>query len=192
MSISTSSNTELILIVALVVVVIAIAALLFLQKRRTAKLRTKFGDAEYTRAVEKSGNRKNAEAGLEGRAQRVDGLSIRPLSVADRTRFGEFWSGVQLRFIDGPAGAVSEADRLLGDIMSTRGYPVGDFEQRAADVSVSHPLVLENYRAAHEIALRQMQGQANTEDLRRAMVHYRTLFDELVSEPAIAASKAAS
>ena len=97
-----------------------------------------------------------------------------------------------MRFIDGPAGAVSEADRLLGDIMSTRGYPVGDFEQRAADVSVSHPLVLENYRAAHEIALRQMQGQANTEDLRRAMVHYRTLFDELVSEPAIAASKAAS
>jgi len=192
MSISTSSSTELVLIATLVVVVIVIAALLLLQKRRTSKLRTQFGDAEYARTVEKAGNRKDAEAGLEGRAQRVDGLPVRPLSAADRTRFEESWSGVQSRFIDGPAGAVSEADRLLGDVMATRGYPVGDFEQRAADISVSHPLILENYRAAHEIALRQMQGQANTEDLRRAMVHYRTLFEVLVSEPAIAASKAAS
>jgi hypothetical protein len=164
MSFPTLSNTELVLIATLVVVAILIAAVLLLRKRRTAKLRTQFGDAEYTRAVEKSGNRKNAEAGLEGRSQRVDALP----------------------------GAVSEADRLLGDVLSTRGYPVGDFEQRAADISVNHPLVLENYRAAHEIALRQMQGQANTEDLRRALVHYRTLFEELVSEPAISVSKAAS
>ena len=192
MSFPTLSNTELVLIATLVVVAILIAAVLLLRKRRTAKLRTQFGDAEYTRAVEKSGNRKNAEAGLEGRSQRVDALPVRPLSAADRTRFAESWSGIQSRFIDGPAGAVSEADRLLGDVLSTRGYPVGDFEQRAADISVNHPLVLENYRAAHEIALRQMQGQANTEDLRRALVHYRTLFEELVSEPAISVSKAAS
>lgn len=99
---------------------------------------------------------------------------------------------MQARFVDGPAGAVSEADQLLGDVMATRGYPVGSYEQRAADISVDHPLVLENYRTAHEIALRQIQGQANTEDLRQAMVHYRTLFDELVSEPAIPATKAAS
>jgi hypothetical protein len=90
---------------------------------------------------------------------------------------------VQSRFIDGPPGAVAEADQLLGDVMSTRGYPVSDFEQRAADISVGHPVVLENYRTAHDIALRQTRGQANTEELRQAMVHYRTLFEDLLSEP---------
>ena len=90
------------------------------------------------------------------------------------------------------AGAVTEADQLLSDVMSTRGYPVSDFEQRAADISVDHPLVLENYRTAHEIALRQTQGKASTEDLRQAMVHYRTLFDELVSDPEAALTTAAS
>jgi hypothetical protein len=87
---------------------------------------------------------------------------------------------------------VHEADQLLGDVMSTRGYPVSDFEQRAADISVDHPLVLENYRTAHAIAVRQTQGQANTEDLRQAMIHYRTLFDELVGEPKLASAKAAA
>jgi hypothetical protein len=110
----------------------------------------------------------------------------KPLSAGDRARFGESWRGVQARFVDGPAGAVTEADQLLGDVMSTRGYPVGDFEQRAADISVDHPLVLENYRKAHEIALQQTRGQATTEDLRQAMVHYRTLFEELVGDPAMA------
>jgi len=192
MNMSAVSNTELVLIGVLVLVVMGIGAFVLMQRRRTARLRTQFGAAEYNRAIEKSGNRKNAEAGLEGRAQRVDGLPVRPLSAADRTRFEESWRGVQSRFIDGPAGAVSEADRLLGDVMATRGYPVGNFEQRAADISVDHPLVLENYRAAHQIALRQLEGQATTEELRGAMVHYRTLFEELLSEPVISASKAAS
>ena len=109
---------------------------------------------------------------------------IHPLAAGDRARFVESWRGVQSRFVDGPAGAVTEADQLLGDVMSTRGYPVSEFEQRSADISVDHPLVLENYRKAHEIALRQTRGQANTEDLRQAMVHYRTLFEELINEPA--------
>jgi hypothetical protein len=117
------------------------------------------------------------------RTNRVESFHVRPISPEDRARFLESWRGIQSRFVDGPAGAVSEADLLLGDVMSTRGYPVTDFDQRAADISVDRPLVLENYRTAHEIALRQMKGQANTEDLRQAMVHYRTLFDELVSEP---------
>jgi hypothetical protein len=94
--------------------------------------------------------------------------------------------------VDGPAGAVAEADQLLGDVMATRGYPVSDFEQRAADISVDHPLVMENYRTAHEIALRQTKGQANTEDLRQAMIHYRTLFEALVGEPETTPMKAAS
>ena len=142
--------------------------------------------------MEKGGNRRNAEAELEERTQRVEGFHVRPLGAGDRARFIESWRGVQARFVDGPAGAVTEADQLLGDVMSARGYPVSEFEQRAADISVDHPMVLENYRTAHEIALQQSRGQASTEDLRQAMVHYRTLFEELVSEPEMPLRKAAS
>jgi hypothetical protein len=180
------SITTLALIIAFVVVVVAgIATLLFLRKRRTGRLRGQFGGAEYARAVKEGGSRRHAEAGLEKRTERVEGFHLRPLAPGDRTRFEESWRRIQARFVDGPAGAVAEADQLLGDVMSTRGYPVSDFEQRAADISVDHPLVMENYRIAHEIALRQTKGkgQASTEELRQAMVHYRTLFEELVSEP---------
>jgi hypothetical protein len=121
-------------------------------------------------------------SGLEERTQRVEAFHIRPLSSGDRARF-----------VDGPAGAVTEADQLLGDVMSARSYPVSAFEQRVADISVNHFLVLENYRTAHEIALQQIRGQANTEELRQAMVHYLTLFEELVGEPeTTAVAKAAS
>jgi hypothetical protein len=193
MSITTLSTTELALVIALAVLVVAgIAAWLFLRKRRTARLRSQFGGAEYDRAVKEDGSRRHAEAGLKERTERVEGLNIRPLAPADRARFVESWRRVQARFVDGPGGAVTEADQLLADVMSTRGYPVSDFEQRAADISVDHPLVLENYRTAHEIALRQTRGQANTEDLRQAMIHYRTLFEELVGSPELARAKAAS
>jgi hypothetical protein len=193
MNIPTLNTTESVLIIALVVVVVAgIAAFLWRRKRRTERLRTQFGGAEYARAVEEGGNRRHAEAGLEERTQRVEAFHVRPLSAGDRARFVESWHGVQARFVDGPAGAVTEADQLLGDVMSARGYPVSAFEQRAADISVDHPLVLENYRTAHEIALRQVRGQANTEELRQAMVHYRTLFEELVGEPEMLIAKVAS
>ncbi len=193
MDLTTASTTEWVLIIVLGVVLIAsIAAFLLLRKRRTERLRTQFGGAEYERAVEKGGNRRQAEAALKERAQRVEGLHVQPLAAGDRARFIESWRGVQARFVDGPAGAVTEADQLLGDVMSTRGYPVSNFEQRAADISVDHPLVLENYRTAHEIALRQTRGQVNTEDLRQAMVHYRTLFEELIGEPDMPLTKAAS
>jgi len=161
------------------------------RKRRTGRLRAQFGGAEYARAVQ-PGNRRVGEAGLEKRTERVEKFNVRPLSESDRVRFAASWRGVQTHFVDGPAGAVTEADQLLGDVMSTRGYPVSNFEQRAADISVDHPLVLENYRTAHEIALRQTKGQASTEDLRQAMVHYRMLFDELVSGPELPLAKAAS
>ena len=192
MDVTNVSATQVVVIVAVIVVLVAVAAvILMLRKRRTERLQTKFGGAEYDRAVEKDGGRRHAEAALEGRAQRVEKFHVRPLAAADRARFVESWRGVQSRFVDGPAGAVSEADRLLGDVMSTRGYPVSDFEQRAADISVDHPLVLANYRTAHEIALRQTRGQASTEDLRQAMVHYRTLFEELIGEPAASLAKPA-
>ncbi len=188
MNITTLSTTELALIIGLiiglvVIVVAGITAWLFLRKRRSERLRTQFGGSEYDRAVKEDGSRRHAEAGLKERTARVERLNIRPLAPGDRARFVESWRRVEARFVDGPGGAVTEADQLLGDVMSTRGYPVGDFEQRAADISVDHPLVLENYRTAHEIALRQTKGQANTEDLRQAMIHYRTLFEELVGAP---------
>ena len=193
MDITTLGPTELALIIGLAAIVIAgIAAWLFFRKRRTGKLRTKFGGAEYDRAVKEDGSRRHAEAGLKERTERVENLNIRPLAAGDRARFVDSWSRVQARFVDGPGGAVTEADQLLRDVMSTRGYPVSDFEQRAADISVDHPLVMENYRTAHAIAVRQTQGQANTEDLRQAMIHYRTLFEDLVGEPEVARAKTAA
>jgi len=193
MNITTWSTIELALVIALAVIVVTvIAAWIFSRKRRTKKLRAQFGGAEYARAVEEGGSRRHAEAGLKERTERVESLKIRELAPGDRARFVESWSRVQTRFVDGPGGAVTEADQLLGDVMSTRGYPVSDFEQRAADISVDHPLVMENYRTAHEIAVRQTRGQANTEDLRQAMIHYRTLFEELVGQPELASAKATS
>jgi len=197
MNISTLSTTELVLIIGLIIGLTSIlggsiAAWLLLRRRRSERLRTQFGDSEYDRAVKEDGNRRHAEAGLQERTARVESLNIRPLAPGDRARFVESWRRIEARFVDGPGGTVTEADQLLGDVMSTRGYPVGDFEQRAADISVDHPLVLENYRTAHEIALRQTKGQANTEDLRQAMIHYRTLFEELVREPELNHAKAAA
>jgi len=175
----------------ILIAIVAFVAMGSLRKRRTDKLRTKFGDAEYDRALQEGDSRRKAEAGLDKRTDRVVSLNIRPLGAADRARFVEAWSRVQSHFVDGPGGAVTEADQLLGDVMSTRGYPVSDFEQRAADISVSHPLVLENYRLAHEIANRQTGGKASTEELRQAMIHYRALFDELVGAPEIAHAQSA-
>ena len=185
------STTALILISVLIgIAILGVAALIFRRKRRTEALRTRFGP-EYARALQEKGDRAEAEASLEDRKKRVERFHLRLLEPGDRIRFMESWRRVQARFVDEPRGAVTEADQLLGDVMSTRGYPVSDFEQRTADISVDYPKVVENYRAAHEIALRHAQGQASTEDLRQAMIHYRTLFDELVSEPEMAGAKAA-
>jgi hypothetical protein len=193
MNLSAVSTTQIAVVIAVIVLAaVAIIISVFLRKRRTDKLRTQFGGAEYTRAVTEGGGRRKAEAALDQRAERVESMHIRTLAPADRARFVESWAKVQARFVDGPGSAVTDADQLLGDVMYTRGYPVTDFEQRAADISVDHPLVLDNYRAAHQIAIRQKLGQANTEDMRRAMIHYRTLFEELVGEPEVAHAKAAS
>lgn len=170
--------TQIAIIAAVVIVVIGVIVV-FAQRRRSEKLRSRFGP-EYERSVAESGDRRRAEAQLEKRAERVEKYHLRPLAAEDRSRFTEQWDRVQAHFVDAPAGAVAEADQLLGDIMATSGYPMGDFEQRAADISVDHPVVVQNYRAAHDIAIRQAKGQATTEDLRRAMIHYRALFEDLV------------
>lgn len=197
MNIESLSARDLAIIIAIATIVVgvivaAIAVWVSLRKRRTERLRAQFGRAEYERTLKEDGNRRQAEAGLKERNERVESLAIRPLAPADRARFVESWGRIQARFVDGPGGAVTEADQLLGDVMSTRGYPVADFDQRAADISVDHPMVLQNYRTAHEIAVRQAQGKANTEDLRQAMIHYRTLFEELVSGPELASAKVAA
>jgi hypothetical protein len=193
MNLSALSTMQIGIAIVVVALIVAagIAIWFSIRKRRTKKLRTQFGSAEYARAVNEGGSQRKAEATLDKRAERVEALHIRPLASADRARFVESWARVQARFVDSPGGAVTDADQLLGDVMSTRGYPMSDFEQRAADISVDHPLVLDNYRAAHQAALRQTRGQASTEDLRRAMIHYRTLFEELVAEPELARAKGA-
>lgn len=184
MSFRALTMAEVVAFVAVgVLLAAAIAAWVAYRKHRTNRLQTAFGDAEYARTVKADGSRRHAEAQLDLRTARVEAMQVRPLGLADRARFLESWRGVQARFIDGPAAAVTEADLLLSDVMSTRGYPTGNFEQRAGDVSVDHPRLLQDYRAAHEIAVRQVQGEASTEELRRAMIHYRILFEELVSEP---------
>jgi hypothetical protein len=147
---------------------------------------------EYDRAVLKHGSERKAEAKLEDREKRVEKLNIRDLDPMEHERFTKQWASVQSRFVDSPRGAVTEADDLISALMKTRGYPVSDFDQRAADISVDHPRVVENYRSAHEVALRVGKDEATTEDLRTAMIHYRSLFDELVQVPSTVEGKEAA
>jgi hypothetical protein len=174
-------DPRLIALAVVVVLVIVVAVVLYVRKRKntTAELRDRFGP-EYERAVQQHGSERKAEAKLMDRETRVDLLKIRDLDLAERERYQAQWQAAQSRFVDYPKGAVTEADELVCSLMQTRGYPVADFDQRAADISVDHPRVVENYRSAHSIALRLARGEASTEELRTAMVHYRSLFDELV------------
>ena len=178
-------DPKLIVLAVAVVLIIAASAWLYLRKRRstTAGLRQRFGP-EYERAVREQGSERKAEAKLADRETRVEKLNIRDLDPMERERFSEQWKSVQSRFVDSPKGAVTEGDDLVSSLMITRGYPVSEFDQRADDISVDHPQVVENYRSAHEIALRVGKNEATTEDLRMAMIHYRSLFEELVQEPA--------
>ena len=172
-------NTTAILLLVLIVVVIAVGALLFFQRRRSAALQQKFGP-EYQRAVGQFGDERKAEAELAAREKRVRSLNIRALTPEEQARFADSWKKAQTRFVDEPSQAAADADILVKELMQTRGYPVGDFEQRAGDISVDHPEVVSNYRAAREIAMRNNAGKATTEDIRQAMVHYRSLFEELL------------
>lgn len=168
------------ILLALVLFVGLIAALM--HNRRRANIRSKFGP-EYDRAVEETGSKRRAETLLHEREQRVARFTIRPLTHDQTTYFTESWRKVQTQFVDDPSGAVTRADVLLGEIMEARGYPVADFEQRANDLSVDHPDIVQHYRSAHDIMLRHAREEASTEDLRNAMIQYRALLDELVNEP---------
>jgi hypothetical protein len=175
-------NPTVLIIAAVVIVGLIVAGMLLMQRRRSEHLRSRFGP-EYERAVEEKGGRSKAEAELAEREKRVEKLDIRPLDPAARKGFLDRWTEAQARFVDDPPRAIAFADALIGEVMKARGYPVADFEQRAGDISVDHPHVVEHYRAGHDIALRHGDGKAGTEDLRQAMIHYRALFTELLEEP---------
>ena len=171
-------NQPLLIGIIAAIVIVGIVAVLVSRRRRSEHLKEHFGP-EYHRAVEKAGSPSKAEAELAEREKRVEKLNIRPLSPAEREDFSRRWTEVQARFVEDPPRAVAFADALLGEVMKTRGYPVSDFDHRAGDISVEHPRVVDHYRTAHDIALRHERGEAGTEDLRQAMIHYRALFEEL-------------
>lgn len=176
------ATTVIILVLAVVIIAaIAVAVWFYLQKQRTSHLRAKFGP-EYSRAVRAEGDTKHAEQVLEQRQQRVNKLNITALSAGQRNEFAQAWEKEQARFVDDPSNAVNNADRLVRRVMETRGYPVSDFEQRVADISVDHPVVVENYRVAHAVAARTRDQQVSTEELRTAMIHYRALFADLLKD----------
>ena len=178
--------TTIQLVVAAVVIVamILVAVGLYLQRRkaRTLAFRNRFG-SEYERAVVKHGSAREAEAKLAARENRVGTLTIHELGATERERFVTEWHTVQSRFVDHPKTAVTEADDLINALLEARGYPQASFEQRAADVSVHYPRVMENYRVAHSIAVRLGQSEATTEELRTAMIQYRNIFDDLLQAP---------
>lgn len=177
---NTVPTNTVILAVVLIVAAIAVVAWVFMQrKRQSQRLQQRFGP-EYGLAVKELGGRTQAEAELKKREDRVARLNITPLAPADAARFTQAWNALQGRFIDNPKGVVAEADHLVRELMTKRGYPMGDFERRASDISVDHPGVVATYRAAQVIAARDARGEADTEELRKAVVHYRTLFDELL------------
>ncbi|MFL6449980.1 MAG: hypothetical protein ACJ746_20200 [Bryobacteraceae bacterium] len=172
-------NTITMVAIAVAVLAIVFGIFMYVQKQRTGRLRSKYGP-EYERLVDRYGDQRKAEEDLAHRERRVQKLHIRDLDRREADHFARAWQEQQARFVDSPNEAVVNADQLVGELMATLGYPMGDFEQRAADVSVDHPSVVANYRAAHSLAGRSGRGEADTEDLRQAMIHYRALFEDLL------------
>ena len=170
-------GTWVAILVALVIV--SVVLWLLMERHRKGELRAWFGP-EYDRKLDAYGSRRQAESELDNLKKRVDHLSIRPLEPNERRRFSDLWRRQQERFVDDPPAAVGEADALVTEVMRARGYPMAEFDQRAGDISVDHPGVVEHYRAGHEIAVRQHKGSANIEDLRHAMIHFRALFEDLI------------
>lgn len=178
------TTTTIVVAVIAVAVIIAFAVLAYIaiSRRRTqAEMLRRFGP-EYDRLIAETGSRRRAEERLTQREKRVAAYSIHPLAAADRNRYEQQWHDVQAEFVDDPNAAVDHADKVLTDVMANRGYPMAEFDRRSADLSVDHASVVQNYRQAHDIVARNRAGKASTEDLRQAMINYKALFAELVSE----------
>jgi hypothetical protein len=177
------------MIVAVVVILVVAGGVLALtssRRRRSEQLHDELGP-EYDRTVQVMGGEKKAQSELDARRRHVEALDIRPLSESERGGFSAAWTAIQSKFVDEPGQAIVDADHLIMQVMQKRAYPVADFDQRAADISVNYPALVSNYRAAREIAVKNEQHQADTEELRQAMIHYRSLFEELLgAEKAVA------
>jgi hypothetical protein len=180
------NTTYIIIAVVLVLAVLGgILAPIFARRRRTQNLQNQFGP-EYERTVASAGSDKEAQTELDGRRKRIESYNIRPLSPGERERYLADWAAVQGKFVDEPGQATVEADHLIMEVMQLRNYPLSDFEQRAADISVQYPELVNKYRAARETAIKNEQDRAGTEDLRRALIYYRSLFNELLKAEAVA------
>lgn len=173
------TRTWLIIAAIVVAALIVVVAWLSYRKGQSRRLQKRFGP-EYGKSVQDLGSRTRAETELKAREKRVEQLDIVPLDPSDAARFRQTWEELQSHFVDSPKNTVSQADELVMEVMSKRGYPMGDFERRTADISVNHPDVVKHYRAAQAVAVRNELGQADTEELREALVHYRALFNELL------------
>jgi len=173
------TNATVIAIVAVIAVAAVVLAWFYIERRRRERIRTRFGP-EYQRTVREAGDPRRAESILERREKRVSQYPIRTLTPDERVPFSDAWRQVQGLFVDDPGGAVSQGDALVTDLMAARGYPMNDFERRAEDLSVDHPVIVQHYREARAIAERHERKAASTEDLRQALVHYRALFDDLL------------
>ncbi|MDE1947297.1 MAG: hypothetical protein KGI35_01655 [Burkholderiales bacterium] len=180
---SISTQTWIIAGAVAVLLLVALVVWAAFRKRQSGMLEQRFGP-EYQRTVLDLGSRTKAETELKARKSRVEQLNLVALTAAEAARFNLAWSALQGRFVDNPKGVVVQADQLVRELMLARGYPVADFERRAADISVDHPAVVENYRAAQAVAVRDQRGEADTEEQRKAVVHYRALFDELLEDKA--------
>jgi hypothetical protein len=177
-------DPKVLIAIIVVLAIIVIAAIVIARRRhRSTHLKQQFGP-EYERALQQHGNASKAEAALAEREERVHKFTIRDLPATERAAYADEWAAVQRRFVDDPSMAVNEADRLVTRVMNARGYPMGDFDRRAEDISVNYPGVVQNYRLARDIVTRHSSGHASTEDLRQAMVYYRSLFDELLGSQA--------
>jgi hypothetical protein len=180
----TSTSTTIVVALLLLVAVAAVIWVAVHRKRQSVRLQKRYG-TEYDRTVLRLGSQSKAEAELKKREARVAKLTIIPLTSSEAARFAQAWSRLQGRFVDNPSGAVAEADTLVKELMTARGYPVADFESRAADISVDHPSVVDAYRAAQAIALKNSRGETDTEELRKAIVHNRTLFSDVLQVQAV-------
>jgi hypothetical protein len=186
------NNTYIIIAVALILVIFgAVLAPKFASRKRSQRLHDQFG-SEYGHTVQTFGDEKKAQTELEERKRHVDALDIRPLTAEENKRYLADWASVQSKFVDEPGQAIVDADGLIMEVMQLRDYPISDFEQRAADVSVSYPALVSNYRAARAIALKHREHQADTEELRQAMIYYRSLFQELLVSDAVVVKEKSS
>ena len=172
-------STTTLIILVLAIAALALAGVMFYQREKTRKLKAKFGP-EYDRLTQQEGSARKGETILESRQKRVEKFNVKPLTREESDRFAAEWRAAQERFVDDPRRAVADADRLINEALRLRGYPVGDFEQQAADLSVEYARLVDDYRSAHQVAMQDERGQATTEDLRRAMQHYRNLFENVL------------